>query len=118
MRRFGRRFYLEAGFIILVAAIVAVAKLGWLAIVLLVGAAWVLTAAVEFIAWRRGRVAQPTPEPVAAPGLAPAPGVLESHVRVLPEPEPEPVAEPEPEPEPVAEPEPAEPGPGQPAVVG
>src|SRR5438128_1632505 len=55
MRGFGRRFAAEVGFIVLVAVALAIANLRWPAIVLLMGAAWVLTALVEFVAWRRGR---------------------------------------------------------------
>jgi len=119
VRRFGRRFYYEAGFIVLVAVFVAVAKLRWPAIVLLMAAAWVLTACIEFMAWRRGRAERPAREPAAVAGPVTAPVVAEPHVRVLTEPEPEPVVEPksepepesvaeepEPEPEPVAEQEP------------
>jgi hypothetical protein len=102
MRGFGRRFALEVGFIVAVAIGLAVANLRWPAIVLLMAAAWLLTALVEFVAWRRRGAAREPIEAVAAP---PEP---ETHVRVI---EPEPVAV---DPEPVAveaepEPEAAEP---------
>ena len=115
----------------LVAVGLAVTHLRWPAIVGLMGAAWVLTAVVEFVAWRHGR--ERAPEPLERPVALPEPGAPEpgSHLRVL-EPPPdwppawelkqapepgreaapmpfEPQADPEPEPEPAAgeaEPEP------------
>jgi outer membrane biosynthesis protein TonB len=121
MRGFGRRFAAEVGFIVLVAVGLAVANLRWPAIVLLMAAAWVLTAFVEFVAWRRGRPARAVgpavAEPQAQPEPTPQPAARDSHVRVLTEPAPpevapQPVEEepieraPEPEPLPPPEPEP------------
>jgi hypothetical protein len=133
MRVFGRRFVAEVGFIVVVAIACAATNLRWPAIVSLVGAAWILTTFVEFVAWRRGHREPVEAAPVAVGPPPAVPAELDSHVRVLaseperepelepelepePEPEPEPVvaAEPEPESEPVAalEPEPvAEPEP-------
>jgi len=59
MRGFGPRFAAEVGFIVVVAAALALAHVGWVAIVLVMAAAWLLTALVEWAAWRRGRAAQP-----------------------------------------------------------
>lgn len=128
MGGFGRRFAAEVVFIVLVAVGLGLADLHWSAIVLLMAAAWLLTALVEWVAWRRGkeRVAPGQAPPlVEAPAEQPEPPALQPHVRVLGrEPKPEPVAEeaivepvpepvaaapepePEPEPEPTREPEP------------
>ena len=124
MRVFGRRFAAEVGFIVVVAVGCALANLRWPAILALVGAAWVLTAFIEFVVWRRGAGEK---REAASEAVAPSSAALpEAHVRVLdlepppalaepePEPEPEPELEPEPEPEPIAvepepEPEPAAP---------
>ena len=54
MRVFGRRFAAEVGFIVVVAVGCALANLRWPAILALVCAAWVLTAFIEFVVWRRG----------------------------------------------------------------
>ena len=81
MRVFGRRFAAEVGFIVVVAIACAVANLRWPAIVSLVGAAWVLTAFVEFVAWRRGHRETPIAAPVAGP--PPAEAAEPVHVRVL-----------------------------------
>jgi hypothetical protein len=118
VRGFGRRFAVEVGFIVLVAVGLAVTHLRWPAIVGLMGAAWVLTAVVEFVAWRHGR--ERAPEPLERPVVAPEPGATEpgSHLRVLEPPpdwppawelkqEPEPAREAAPVPlEPQADPEP------------
>ena len=79
MRVFGRRFAAEVGFIVVVAIACAVANLRWPAIVLLVGAAWILTAVVEFVAWRRAHRETPAAAPVAGP--APASVHEPAHVR-------------------------------------
>jgi hypothetical protein len=83
VRGFGRRFAVEVGFIVLVAVGLAVTHLRWPAIVGLMGAAWVLTAVVEFVAWRHGR--ERAPEPLERPVALPEPGAPEpgSHLRVL-----------------------------------
>ena len=125
------RFLIEAAFIVLIAAAVAMAHLGKLWIALAVGGAWVLVALVErsvqadnsrlregrlgFL-FNRSEAETPNVEPVERE-LPPPP----SHVTVLEsepeehEPEPEPVQlqsvpdpppEPEPEPEPEAEAQP------------
>ena len=122
------RFLIEAAFIVLIAAAVAIAHLGKLWIALAVGGAWVLVALVERnvqadnsrlregrLGFLFGRSEAETPEvqPVERELPPPPP----SHVAVLeaepeePEPEPEPVQlqpvpDPPPEPEPEPEPEP------------
>ena len=82
------RFVLEAGFLILVAAAVGLADLGWVWITVVMFCAWLLVAIVE----RSEARARPA--------------------AVETQPEPEPVPQPEPEPEP--EPEPAGAGPTEP----
>ncbi|MDQ2985071.1 MAG: hypothetical protein M3R70_14295 [Actinomycetota bacterium] len=89
------RLVLEAAFLVSVATGLALADLRPLAIVLVMGAAWVVVALVERTASRhRDRdVQEPVEEPVAS--AVPEPP---SHVTVL-EPEPEPEPEPKEEPE-------------------
>src|SRR5712691_2332544 len=138
MRGFGPRFAAEVGFIVVVAAGLALAHVGWVAIVLVMAAAWLLTALVEWAAWRRGRAAQPPVGASAAvegvggsrevPPVKTVAPVRETipvpHVRVL-EREPEaaptapeapvaaepPAEEPQPEPEPELPPAAEEPQP-------
>jgi hypothetical protein len=115
----GSRFLIEAGFIIAVAVVAGVERLGTVWIILVVAAAWIVVAAVEIGVWarqagiRRAR-ARARMEPLAEP-QAPVPGVP-----VKPPPVPERRAEreepvwepprlasvPAPPPEPVVEPEP------------
>jgi hypothetical protein len=121
----GPRFLIQAGFIIAVAVVAGIERLGTWTIILLVAGAWVIVAAVELSLWARNPkswgqtpagsdpssapepapVSQPEPEPVVVlqpePPPMPAP-TLTAAPPPPPEPEPEP---PEPEPEP--EPEPA-----------
>ena len=110
------RFLLEAGFLVLVAAAVGLAGLGWVWIAVVMFCAWLLVAVVERSegrtgAGRRASPAEHKQEPAAeTPSPEPPPE---------PEAEPEPVAEakpvltvapPPPQPPPAAEPEvPAEP---------
>lgn len=67
----GLRFALEAAFLIVLAVIAGLAELRPTTIVLVMGAAWLLVAAIEWLAWReaprmtrREAVALPPPEPV------------------------------------------------------
>jgi hypothetical protein len=115
------RFLIEAAFIVLIAAAVAIAHLGKLWIALAVGGAWVLVALVERnvqadnsrlregrLGFLFGRSEAETPEvqPVERELPPPPP----SHVTVLEsepgEPEPEPMLHPPPEPESESEAEP------------
>jgi hypothetical protein len=112
VRGFGRRFAVEVGFIVLVAVGLAVTHLRWPAIVGLMGAAWVLTAIVEFVAWRHGReqASKSLERAVASPESG-APG-RGSHLRALEPPPDWPPAwklEREPEPGGEAAPAPLEP---------
>jgi hypothetical protein len=117
---FGPRFLIQAGFIIAVAVVAGLERVGTWSIIGLVAGAWAVVALVEFGLWarhvkaRRGVArAQPEPEPIPKPEPEPE---LEPAV-VLPEPvpvrapEPPPIAAapppPAPEPEPETEPEPA-----------
>jgi hypothetical protein len=106
VRAFGRRFLVEALFIVVVALIAGLAGLEWTAIVLVIGLAYLLVVAFELAVARTGtwpgretlaRREEGAPEPMSEP----------RHVHVLPL-EPEPAAQPvlESRPEPVPEPEP------------
>lgn len=120
----GSRFLIEAGFIIAVAVVAGLERLGTWWIILVVAAAWIAVAVVEIVVWlrqvarrqaqARARpepavamppsappvVVQPRPRPQRAPSLEPAwePPQLSA---VPPRPSPEPVAETAPAPEPV-----------------
>jgi hypothetical protein len=120
----GSRFLIEAGFIIAVAVVAGLERLGTWWIIVVVAAAWLAVAVVEIVVWLRqvaGRQNQGRPRPEAELEVPPrAPPVA-----VEPQPLPERVPEPEPswkpprltsvppaptvperEPEPEAEPEP------------
>jgi hypothetical protein len=124
----GPRFLIEAVFIVAVAVIAAISKLSTLGIILSIGAAWALVAAVEWTASRHAGAAAvgdvPTPSagarrplfgrrraPGEAPTIAPEPVAAPAaddpalqHVRVLPVAAP--LEEPPAGPPPAAEPEP------------
>jgi hypothetical protein len=96
------RFMLEAGFLVLVAAAVGLAQLGWVWIAVVMFCAWLLVAVVERSesrsgADRRKADVEAEAEPVSEPPVAPEP-------QPEPEPEPEPQPEAEPESEPVPKP--------------
>ena len=101
----GSRFLIEAGFIIAVAVIAGIERLGTWWIIAVVASAWIIVAIVEIVVWaRQVAVHQPhtvePSEPLAeAPAFVATPPV---RVRVQPpveaRPEPEPEREPEPEP--------------------
>ena len=100
----GPRFLIEAGFIVAVAVIAGIERLGTWWIIAVVAAAWVVVALVEIGVWARQVIARqerlaPEPEPVPPPRTS---VVVRPERRVLePRPEPKPEPEPEPEPEPV-----------------
>ena len=124
----GPRFLIEAGFLIAVAVVAGLARLGALTIILVMGGAWLLVAAVEWaISYARGRTA---PEPMDAAGepleqrreppavrtVAPAavavpaaPSPVAERTVPEPAPAPEPEVTPGPSPEPAPEPEPETP---------
>ena len=124
----GSRFLIEAGFIIAVAVIAGIERLGTWWIIAVVASAWIIVAIVEIVVWaRQVAVHQPhTVEPseslAEAPPFVATPPVrvrAEPLVEARPEPEREPepapslepprmvaVPPPPPEPEPKAEPEP------------
>ena len=118
----GSRFLIEAGFIIAVAVVAGIERLGTWWIILVVAAAWIAVAIVEIAVWAR-QVArrtqapverrepsvaweppppavtvqpQPFPERRAEPEPVPVPPRLASVPALPPEPEPERAAEPEP----------------------
>ena len=122
---FGPRFLIQAGFIIAVAVVAGIERVGTWSIIGLVAAAWIVVAVVEIAVWirhagaRRRPAAKPEPEPQperAEPEPVvvradPAPVRTPEPPRIAaapppPEPEPEPEPEPGPEPEPEPEPEP------------
>jgi hypothetical protein len=82
----GLRFLLEAAFLIALAVAAGFAELSPTTIVLVMGAAWLLVAVIEWLAWREAprvvRVTREEEPPTAAP------------VPVADEPEPEPEPEP------------------------
>jgi hypothetical protein len=98
----GSRFLIEAGFIIAVAVVAGIERLGTWWIILVVAAAWIVVAVVEIAVWarqtraRRSRAAV-RPEPMAAPEARVRP------VPVPPEPRFQPSPEPSTEPEPLRE---------------
>jgi hypothetical protein len=91
----GSRFLIEAGFIIAVAVVAGLERLGTWWIIVVVAAAWLAVAVVEIVVWlrqvaRRQSEARPRPEAeLDVPPAAPA-------VAVRPQPLPERVREPEP----------------------
>ena len=125
----GSRFLIEAGFIIAVAVIAGIERLGTWWIIAVVASAWIIVAIVEIVVWARQdqpHTVEPS-EPLAeAPAFVATPPVraraqplvearLESELKPAPslepprivavpppplEPGPEPEARPEPEPEP------------------
>jgi hypothetical protein len=128
----GSRFLIEAGFIIAVAVIAGIERLGTWWIIAVVAGAWIIVAIVEIVVWTRQVVAQQPhvvesappaflpPEPVRVRVQPPVesrrePELAPTAEREL-EPEPEPSSEPPrivavppppPEPEPEPQPEPA-----------
>jgi hypothetical protein len=106
----GPRFLIEAGFIIAVAVIAGIERLGTLWIVAVMAVAWLLVAAVEITVSRRrasarARTAPAFPEPFAA--AAPRPSALRREPSAEPRAEPvAPARADEPEPTPEWEPEP------------
>ncbi|MGZ4439179.1 MAG: hypothetical protein ACXVZN_02250, partial [Gaiellaceae bacterium] len=105
------RFLLEAGFLVLVAAAVGLAGLGWVWIAVVMFCAWLLVAVVERSESRSGAdrpsaEAEPVSEPPATSELQPEPEaqpepepVAKPALSVAPPPPPPPEPEPEPEPE-------------------
>jgi hypothetical protein len=125
----GPRFLIEAGFIIAVAVIAGIERLGTLWIVAVMAAAWLIVAAVEITVSRRRAKERAAPsravwEPVASDSLPQPVAQREPTPEVKPEPVaparsevpkpapkprivPVPALPPEPEPEPESEPEPS-----------
>jgi outer membrane biosynthesis protein TonB len=117
---FGPRFLIQAGFIIAVAVVAGIERVGTWSIIGLVAAAWLVVALVEIALWtKHARARQPVrerrPEPQPAPfALEPEPEPVVVRVEPVPVRTPEPpliaaappppAPEPEPEPEPEAEP--------------
>ena len=79
----GLRFVLEAGFLIALAVVAGFAELSPTTIVLVMGAAWLLVAVIEWLAWREA----PRMTRVVRDEPAPAPALVEP-LAVEPEPEP------------------------------
>jgi hypothetical protein len=81
----GLRFVVEAAFLIALAVAAGLAELSPTTIVLVMGAAWLLVALIEWLAWREApRVTRVVRE---EPAAAPMPAPVEP-VAVEPEPEP------------------------------
>ena len=122
----GPRFLIQAGFIIVVAVVAGIERVGTWSIIGLVAGAWIVVAIVELGLWMRqakGRrppvgpepeVAQEQPEPTPvvsrpAPRIEPVPVPTPEPPLIAaapPPPAPEPEHEPEPEPQPEPEPKP------------
>jgi len=107
----GPRFLIEAGFIIVVAVIAGIEQLDSWAIIGIVGAAWIVVAAVEIGIWARQAVrgpgldrAEPAIEPPAPPPLPRL--AARPEVRVAPRSEAPPVPKLEPVPVPASSAEP------------
>jgi hypothetical protein len=94
------RFALEAGFLVLLAVVLAFADLDPLLIVVLMGLAWVLVSLIEYFAWRQGprfparfaraKSAAPRSEEEVAmpePPPSPPPPAPEEQTAVAPPPE-------------------------------
>ena len=116
----GPRFLIEAGFLIVVAVIAGIERLGAVTIILVMAGAWLLMAGVEWVISRTR--AKPAPEPMAVPAEpleqrreAPAVRTVAPASAVAPEAAPNPsqavaaasAERRDPEPEPAREPEPA-----------
>ena len=69
----GLRFALEAGFLIALAVVAGLAELSPTTIVLVMGAAWLLVAVIEWLAWRESPRMTRIAREEAAPGPAEAP---------------------------------------------
>lgn len=84
----GLRFVLEAAFLIALAVVAGLAELSPTTIVLVMGAAWLLVALIEWLAWREApRVTRVVrEEPAAAPVPPPIEPVAVDPVEVEPEP--------------------------------
>jgi outer membrane biosynthesis protein TonB len=121
---FGPRFLIQAGFIIAVAVVAGVERVGTWSIIGLVAAAWIVVALVEIVLWIRHagaprpaaapqpepQLERPEPQPVVVkteavpvrtpepPRIAAAPPPSEPHPEPEQEQEQEPELEPEPEP--------------------
>jgi hypothetical protein len=79
----GLRFALEAAFLIALAVVAGLAELSPTTIVLVMGAAWLLVAVIEWLAWREGpRITRVRDEAVPAPVAQAVP------TEAQPEPEP------------------------------
>lgn len=75
----GLRFALEAAFLIALAVVAGLAELSPTTIVLVMGAAWLLVAAIEWLAWREApRITRVRDEAVPAPVAEPVPPVAEA----------------------------------------
>jgi type IV secretory pathway VirB10-like protein len=101
----GPRFLIEAGFIIAVAVVAGLERLGTWSIIGVVAAAWIVVALVELAVWfrsiaKKARATQPERQPAAAP----RPAVVHAEPVQAPEPPRIAAAPPPPEPEPAAEP--------------
>ncbi len=96
----GPRFLIEAGFIITVAVVAGIERLGTWWIIAVVGAAWLIVAGVEIGVWARHAVAReqlPLIEPEPAQQPQPTPPVAAGpEPRVVPHPAPRPELRPEP----------------------
>ena len=101
----GSRFLIEAGFIIAVAVIAGIERLGTWWIIAVVASAWIIVAIVEIVVWARQVVAR-QPQAVEPLAAEPPTFVAPPTVQVREQPAVETRPEPEPKPEPETRPEP------------
>src|SRR5919197_1031227 len=112
----GPRFLIQAGFIIAVAVVAGIERLGTWSIIGLVAGAWIVVAVVELALWARNAktrgLAPQGPDPTSSEPEPPTPEAVVLAPEPVPPPAPPLIAaappppEPEPEPEPELEPEP------------
>lgn len=100
----GPRFVLEAGFLVLLAVVVALADLDPLLIVLVMLVGWILASLIEYFAWRQSESAIMRGFETALAGI----GVSEMAVGEAPPPPPSPPPTPAPDEDTVVEPPSAE----------
>ena len=92
----GPRFVLEAGFLVLLAVVVALADLDPLLIVLVMLVGWILASLIEYLAWRQSESAMMRGFEPALAGI----GVTEMAAGEAPPPRPAPPSSPPPTPAP------------------
>jgi hypothetical protein len=118
----GPRFVLEAGFLVLLAVVVAFAELDPWLIILVMALGWLLVSLIEYFAWRQAQAASlaryEAPPAPAVEEVAPPPPPPPAPAELTPPAEEETVVAPPAAESAPAEPEPAEPEPVEPEASG